>query len=273
MPAHDQFITPAIAQTGEYSAEEVDFLLEVLAPHSHIVEVGANIGSITLALAQAEHTIWALEPQPYLYKLLELSLRLNNLGRARVAVRPMAAGLVDGTILLPILDPNHPQNFGSVAADADWKTGVHTPICTLDRWCGYNTDKYTQLEYRVPALIKIDCEGTELNVLKGAHNTLETYKPLLYIEFAENRSAILQYLNGLGYAYVRHLPAHERTPNYLNTPLSEGRAFASDMLFAWHPSNPPQVEEGLGLRHLLTYAKDEEILGTGNTFTRVDPIF
>jgi hypothetical protein len=46
------------------------------------------------------------------------------------------------------------------------------------------------LSFITPTMIKIDVEGFELEVLKGAQNILKKYKPILIIEFSEDRDNV-----------------------------------------------------------------------------------
>lgn len=233
---------------------------ELLRPGMHVVEVGANVGAHTLPLAHITRNVSAIEPQEYLFRLLRANCAMScpDVGRcARVAV-----GSATKKILLPTLDPAKSQNFGGVGADRNWEFGQETHLITLDGHIEGSID-----------FLKIDCEGTELQVLEGAIMHIRRSMPLIYLEFAEQRAPLLSLLQSEGYSMVRHLPAHERTPNFLGAPLSSDRNFCSDMLLAWHPLNAPQVEVGFGMRHLFTHARDEEILGTMKEFERVEPVF
>ena len=48
-------------------------------------------------------------------------------------------------------------------------------------------------------LIKIDVEGYEYNVLKGGINTIQKYRPIIYLEFKESKLAILNFAKSLKY--------------------------------------------------------------------------
>ena len=61
----------------------------------------------------------------------------------------------------------------------------------------------------VPSIIKIDVEGHELQVLKGAENTIKKYTPMILVElfdFENNKAA--KYLKSLGYDDPEERPEH-----------------------------------------------------------------
>ena len=61
----------------------------------------------------------------------------------------------------------------------------------------------------IPSLIKIDVEGCELEVLKGAENTIKKYTPTLLIEiFDFDTNEVPKYLKSLGYADPEPRPEH-----------------------------------------------------------------
>jgi hypothetical protein len=79
---------------------------------------------------------------------------------------------------------------------------------------------------KVPSLIKIDVEDHEVEVLKGAINTLSNAKPLLIIEsFPPKQDKVIAQLQAYGYNLRdadRNSPVNSKTNN----------------LFAWHPMGP-----------------------------------
>jgi FkbM family methyltransferase len=79
---------------------------------------------------------------------------------------------------------------------------------------------------KVPSLIKIDVEGHEVEVLKGAINTLSNAKPVLIIEsFPPKQDKIISQLQAYGY----NLRDADR-----NSPVNS----KNNNLFAWHPKGP-----------------------------------
>ena len=64
-------------------------------------------------------------------------------------------------------------------------------------------DRYLKNNMKIVKNIKIDVEGHEYSVIKGAYNTIQEYKPTLLIEILDekgNRNLICDFLNNLGYS-------------------------------------------------------------------------
>lgn len=157
-----------------------------------VLDVGANIGLYTLLLRSVtDRTIFAYEPQPFLFKLLGWNLSLNRI--SNVEARNTACGFEKSEIAFNIgingavateggisnTDAAQPANGPS----RDWETEadltqaaqsvIPVPVVTLDE----------ELAEQVSvALLKVDCEGFEHFILRGALETLKRHKPLLFLE-------------------------------------------------------------------------------------------
>jgi FkbM family methyltransferase len=131
----------------------------------HIVDVGANIGVYTLNIrAISRAPIIAFEPDPALFRLLAHNVTANAL--RSVSLRNCACGDETGSLRF-----NGGIN-GAVATGADSATET-VPVVRLD-------DELQDIE--AIALIKIDCEGFEWNILHGCRRTIETKRPALFVE-------------------------------------------------------------------------------------------
>ncbi|MCL4395509.1 MAG: FkbM family methyltransferase [Chloroflexi bacterium] len=96
--AWDQFITPALFVTGGFQSDVIRALLAwlgergVLSEVQVIVDIGANIGTTTVPLAQlTHHRIIAIEPYPKNFELLEHNIRQNGLAERVVCARSAIA--------------------------------------------------------------------------------------------------------------------------------------------------------------------------------------
>jgi len=155
--------------------------IAALTPTSCVIDVGASFGLYTLGActhATAGRVI-AFEPAPPASDLLERHVGLNN-ATSRVECLRMAVGDREGACTLHV-PPSH--SMSSVArsntvwtgewADAD-VAPFEVPMTTLDAFCGRRGI--------APDVIKIDVEGAEVMVLKGARETLSRYRPLVFCE-------------------------------------------------------------------------------------------
>jgi FkbM family methyltransferase len=120
-----------------------------------VLDIGANIGVLTRLFAKRAKHVHAFEPSPRAFRLLEAN-RYSN-----VTVYQVALADAVGTVKL-----SDPEDI-DVCAIAD--EGIEVPCTTIDA---------TGLE---PDFIKIDVEGFEHLVLKGAKETLKR-GPMIYFE-------------------------------------------------------------------------------------------
>lgn len=162
---------------GLHEYEDMALALHLLREGDLFVDIGANIGSYSILAAAAGAKVLAFEPIPKTFEALQKNIRFNGL-EDLIDARNMGLGAEVSTLEFTAgLDTvNH------VVSEADH--GVETisvPVDTLDRCLGK----------RQPSVIKIDVEGFETSVLKGAAKALDSQKLL----------ALIVELNGSGARY------------------------------------------------------------------------
>jgi FkbM family methyltransferase len=192
---HDVYIGRALDLYGEWSEGEIDLFRQVLRPGMVAVDAGANIGTHTVAMAQfvaPNGTVYAFEPQRIVFQTLAANVALNSL--ANVFCLQRALGEAPGVLHVPPLDYTVPNNFGGVELGGATH-GERVEIMRID-----------DLDLPACHLIKIDVEGMELAVLKGAAETIKRCQPLLYVEAdrVERRDEVIAWLDAQGYALYWH---------------------------------------------------------------------
>jgi FkbM family methyltransferase len=205
----DQYIGRSLDVYGEYSEGEVDLFKQITRPGMVVVDVGANIGVFTVYFAKevgASGRVYSFEPQRSLYYILCGNLALNGLNN--VTAIHGALGATPGTIFAPALDFAKGGNFGGLplgGGTGGQVAGETVGVSTLDA-----------LDLERCNLIKIDVEGMECTVLRGAVQTLAKHKPLLYVENdrQENSAELIQWLLDHGYRLYWHLPPLFNPNNY-----------------------------------------------------------
>jgi FkbM family methyltransferase len=195
----DRFISRSLEVYGEFSAAEWALLAQLVKPGMTVVEVGANIGAHSVALARAcfPGPLYVFEPQQRIFQLLCANLALNGIRNA--IAFPEACGETAGVVIVPPLDYSAEFNFGGVSVHPDdgalrgWKVRA-TPLDSLGLANCH--------------VIKIDVEGFEAQVLRGAAETIAKFRPLLYVE--NDRPALqgelIALIAGMGYRQYWHLP-------------------------------------------------------------------
>jgi FkbM family methyltransferase len=204
---NDLWIGRSLELYGEFSEGEVALFRALLRPGDVALDVGANVGAHTVAVAGLvgpRGRVIAFEPQRLAYYCLCANVALNNLHH--VVCHQAAAGRSAGFLVVPDLDPDREQNFGGVelSATAAGRPGQKVPVWRID-------------DLGLPAcrLIKIDVEGMEREVLAGAAETIRRCRPLLYVEDdRRDRSAELRaLLHELGYGLHLHRPPYFNPQN------------------------------------------------------------
>jgi FkbM family methyltransferase len=199
--AADRYITGCLSAYGEYCEAEADVFRQLVRPGMTVVEAGANIGTHTLMLARAcaPGRVIAFEPQQRVFQLLCANLAINRVGN--VTALCDAVGAAAGTARLPPLDYAAANNFGGIAlaagADAgDWAEGRAVRVTPLDA-----------LELPRCDLLKIDVEGWEADVLRGAAATIARCRPTIYLENdrAAQQPVLIAMLAELGYEQYWHI--------------------------------------------------------------------
>ena len=194
----DVYIGRAIAIYGEYCPAEWAMLRQIIRPGMNVVEAGANMGthSVDMARACAPGIFYAFEPQPRLFQILAGNLALNNIGNA--LAYPEGCGDAEGEATIPWVDYDQKGNFGGIGLDqAGNRPGVPVRIRTID-----------SLGLQQCGLIKIDVEGFEPRVIRGAAETIGRCRPILYVENdrAAQQQEVIDLIAGFGYRMFWHLP-------------------------------------------------------------------
>jgi FkbM family methyltransferase len=140
------------------------------------IDVGAHIGSYTLRMASRFRHVIAFEPNPYNRHILNLNIQLNKM--QNVHVEDAALSDTDGASQLFLqrttggtgsLNPHH---YGF-----KYDTTVQVKVRRLDH-------------FEIPEVdvLKIDAEGNELQILKGASQTIDRARPILAVEVHRSKN-------------------------------------------------------------------------------------
>jgi len=152
----------------------------------HIIDVGANVGTCTIPWAKhckGWGHITAFEPQERIYYALAGNVALNNCMNVK-AVHG-AISNVSGTMCVPRINYEVLSNFGGIAM----RDGllVHGPGQELSydkhdmdivSCFALDDSKLSRID-----ILKIDVEGMEMDVLRGAQASIEKLKPVVITEW------------------------------------------------------------------------------------------
>jgi FkbM family methyltransferase len=157
---------------GAYERDLVGLLKSALKPGMTVVDVGANIGyfsAIAAGLVGGEGSVHAFEPTPQCFARLQRNLASFRWSRAY----PSAVG--DTTGMATIHYNERELGWGSLLGDEDLTLAVNVELISLDDW---------SLREGIRSLhfIKVDAEGGEYRVLRGAARILHDFRPIVAAE-------------------------------------------------------------------------------------------
>ena len=231
LPLFDRYITRSMLVYGEYSQREAELLASYLRPGDTALDVGANLGTLSLAMARAvgpNGRVIAFEPQAMIHHCLEQTLVQSEI--SWVQARRQAVGAAAGIVRIGSSDPARPENHGGRAL-VDGDQGEAVAMVRLD-----------DLGLGASRLIKIDVEGLELEVLLGASGLIAQHRPVLYLESDRpgKTAPLLALLKSLGYRVFKHEPPLFAPRNYRNCSVNLFAGLVSGNLLALPPGdNPP----------------------------------
>jgi FkbM family methyltransferase len=183
----------------------VDALRAFLRPGDVAIDIGAHTGDSTLPIALAvgaTGTVFALEPNPHVFKVLALNASLNPQS-TRIVPLMFAAAAVDGTGEFTYSDEGY-CNGGLHDAISPWKHGHFFRLRVQTRnLLAYLRQHEPDVLPKV-RFIKIDTEGFDRTVAASLADLLRSARPFVKTEIykhlpASERAAYYGDLRALGY--------------------------------------------------------------------------
>ncbi len=175
-----EFLQAHLYLYGSYELPSVRFIRRVVKPGDVVVDVGAQIGYITLAmatLAPGKVTVHAFEPEPLNIQRLRHNIALNPGVDVRVVEKAVSDS--NGAIRLYLSKDHNAGTHSTISGGTNVSDDyVEIPAVTLDTYV--RDQNITALR-----LVKIDVEGGEYEVIKGAHETLASLRPIVLMELSD----------------------------------------------------------------------------------------
>ncbi|MCF8307334.1 MAG: FkbM family methyltransferase [Ignavibacteriales bacterium] len=183
-PLRDKGIEESVFKYGSYEEGTlaiIKALLSVSDPNGVFIDVGANIGLISLFVSKSFNNtfkIHAFEPLPSTFSILEKNIKLNNAAN----IIPMRNALGSANSKTQIFESTSVNRGASgFIRDSEKAAGFETEIFRLDDFVNEN-------KIELINCIKIDVEGWELEVLRGSGEIFSTpAAPACIIEYSPDR--------------------------------------------------------------------------------------
>jgi FkbM family methyltransferase len=185
--------------------ESIGALHDFLHEGDVAIDIGAHTGDSTLPMALAagaSGTVFALEPNPYVFKVLELNARLNP-AVTHIVPLMFAAMPEDGEFEFEYSDEGY-CNGGFHQSISRWRHGHFSKL----RVQGRNLAEYLRAnaadELSRLRLIKIDTEGFDREIARSLVDLVKSRRPYIKSEIykhlpAAERAGYFDDLRGLGY--------------------------------------------------------------------------
>jgi len=185
---------------GQYSESEVALMRGFVREGNTVIDIGANIGDLTLPLARMvgeKGSVYAVESHPDPFNVLCANLALNSISNT-----------------FPI------NAFVATSDQAETESKVWGKFAYVSEKWGTRFVSLDELPLTGCHLIKVDVDGNELEVFRSGEMQIERFRPVLYFEndFREKSAELLGFVMGLGYDLYWHLAPIFDPVNFFNNP-------------------------------------------------------
>lgn len=195
------------AATGLHEPAEQLFVFSYLRPGDAVVDVGANLGIYTVACASLGAQVSAFEPSSSTRRALHRNITINHIAD-RVRIFADALGETTGAIALTTgLDVGNHLVGGREATGTDEMVSIRRLDSVVE-------DEAEWLGTRRIALLKIDVEGHDAAVLRGARTTLAEHRPVVLVETWDGGVEVRTFLASLNYRVYRFQLGARRLMEY-----------------------------------------------------------
>ena len=214
------YFTIVLEKQKSYEKHFTAFANLTINENDVAIDFGANLGyhTITLSSAVGNHgKVYSLEPQRIIFQQLNCNIFINGLDN--VYTYNLAVGETETEVFInsPDFHKIYPMytNIGN--------TSINTNnIGSLVRQISLDSLNLPKLDF-----IKMDVQGSELNILKGGKNTIEKHRPYMFMEVEENQlnlfnitsKDLIEYTKNLGYSIYKISIDSNETDDHICIPV------------------------------------------------------
>jgi FkbM family methyltransferase len=195
---------------GPYEQFQAQILFTLGKSVDNFLDIGANMGFYSLALAKINPTlnVQSFEPQPRIYSYFATNVSLNEL-ESQIKIYNYGLGSKEDNLkmYIPAFTGSGGGSFANLHTEEGAAEEVLVPVYSLDTLIP--TDSNVDL-------IKIDVEGFEFEVVQGGIELIQSNKPTIVIEllrkwmkpFGKQPQDVINLLKPLGYEVLSIGPSH-----------------------------------------------------------------
>jgi len=242
IPAYDFVVGSFVKHAGTYDPNEEQVLRMLLKPDDCAIEIGSNIGSYTVVLADQvgkKGLVYAFEPFRKIFQIMNANLALQGYGN--VVSKQVGISNKRQFISVKAPDLNDFTNLGAARVFYQQEEDIsHVPfdgfeeieVETLDT-LRINCGQTDEAKEKKVDFIKIDAEGMELEVVEGGLGMINAHQPLIYVEsqpfFQDGDDRFIRKMREYGYA-CNPIPQLEMHELMLCIPLSKYDEMAQQLM-------------------------------------------
>jgi FkbM family methyltransferase len=164
----DELVGYSLDTYGEFSEFEVEVFRKTLRPGDTVIDVGANIGAFTIPMAKLvgpDGAVIAFEPGKTNAEILRKNVAANGLDN-----------------VVEVFEEAASNKKGFIPVSYDWPSEHYPKVGRTTDGPTVRTMTIDSLELAKCKFIKVDVDGHELEVLKGATETIRRCQPMIFIE-------------------------------------------------------------------------------------------
>jgi len=190
---------------SNYEEESIGEMKKLISKGQVVVDVGAQLGLMSKLFSDcvgSQGKVFSFEPTPSTYEILKETISINNLMNVELVKKAVADKSGQTTFNISSVDAS--------AANSLAEGGVHgndipikVDLVSIDDF--YNQKKLDKIDF-----IKIDAEGAEFAVLKGAKSVIDNCEPTILLalhpsmilNFGDSMSDIYDYCKDCNYKVI-----------------------------------------------------------------------
>jgi FkbM family methyltransferase len=177
---NDNAVSSSIINGWQYEPYMFEFLVRnnIQTTGRTIIDIGANNGSFAVDFAHLvgdKGNVYSFEPQRIIFYQLCGNVFMNGIDNVHCYNLAIGNSDTDIQVQKPNYFQNGNVNFGDVKVGKVEGESVSVQQRRLDYF-----------DFNDVVFIKIDVQGYELNVIKGAENTIRKHRPYLFVEFEDD---------------------------------------------------------------------------------------
>ncbi len=163
--------------------ERVELATRQIDPQRDVLDIGANIGLYTIVFSKvisSGHKVFSVEPTPRALELLHRNIKRNGCAESVIVFEGVATDAKGSCRLNVIPGMEQYSSLGELV-----HSSIQGKLYQSIEVRGDTIDNMVAQFGLVPGFIKVDTEGAEYLVFRGAMYTLEKHKPVIWFELSD----------------------------------------------------------------------------------------